>query len=87
MTSYQIDFRVVLDGNFSDIHPFISGVLQGTILALLLFLVYINDLPISIQCNVRLYVDDAMLCSTIRTLTDYISLQQDLNTLSHWATT
>ena len=79
--------RVILDGNFSDIHPVISGVPQGTILAPLLFLVYINDLPTSIKCNVRLYADDAMLYSTIHTLTDCISLQQDLNTLFHWATT
>ena len=77
--------RVVLDGNFSDIHPVISGVPQETPL---LFLIYINDLPTSIKCNVRLYADDAMLYSTIHTLTDCISLQQDfLNTLFHWATT
>ena len=81
--------RVILDGNFSDIHPVISGVPQGTILAPLLFLVYINDLPTytSIKCNVRLYADDVMLYSTIHTLTDCIILQQDLNTLFHWATT
>ena len=76
--------RVILDGNFSDIHPVISGVPQRTILAPLLFLVYINDLP---KCNVRLYADDAMLYSTIHTLTDCIILQQDLNTPFHWAST
>ena len=53
----------------------------------MLFLVYINDLPTSIKCNVRLYADDVILYPTIHTLTNCISLQQDLNTLFHWATT
>ena len=30
-----------------------------------------------LKCNVRLYADDAMLYSTIHTLADCISLQQD----------
>ena len=42
-----------------------SGVPQGTILAPLLFLCYINDLPENLSSKVRLYADDVLLYKTI----------------------
>ena len=78
--------RVVLDGFTSESHPVNSGVPQGTILAPLLFLCYINDLPSSIQCKIGLYADDTILYSTIHTLSDCITLQKDLDSLTQWAT-
>ena len=53
--------RVVLDRFTSELHPVNSGVPQGTILAPLLFLCYINDLPSSIQSKIGLYADDTIL--------------------------
>ena len=38
-----------------------SGVPQGTVLAQLLFLCYINDFPDHVTSNVRLYADDVLL--------------------------
>ena len=78
--------RVVLDGFTSESHPVNSGVPQGTILAPLLFLCYVNDLPSSIQCKIGLYADDTILYSTIHTLSDCITLQKDLDSLTQWAT-
>ena len=41
-----------------------KGILQGSILGLFLFLVYINDLPNSCNSDIMLYADDAvLLCS------------------------
>ena len=76
---------MVLDGFTSESHPVNSGVPQGTILAPLLFLCYINDLPSSIQSKIGLYADNTILYSTIHTISDCITLQEDLNSLTQWA--
>ena len=36
----------------------ISGIPQGSVLKLLLFLLYINDIPDLVQSNLKMFVDD-----------------------------
>ena len=51
--------------------PVLSGVPQGTVLALLLFLVYINDLPTCVRNKVRLYADDTLMYTLKMTVFHY----------------
>ena len=55
--------EVVLNGKSSQEYPVNSGVSQGSILGPTLFLLYINDLPGDVICNIAIYADDTTLYS------------------------
>ena len=78
--------KVVLDGQASDPVPVLSGVPQGSVLGLVLFLIFINDLPDNIRSSVRLFADDCVLYRNIKSPIDCQILQDDLDSLSQWET-
>ena len=78
---------VILENQKSHSTPVLSGVPQGTVLAPLLFLLYINDLPICVRNKIKLYADDVLLYSPIHSTVDCITLQQDLDLLAQWSHT
>ena len=54
---------MILDGKSSQEHPVNAGVPQGSILGSTLFLLYINDLPDNVICNIAIYADDTTFFS------------------------
>ena len=77
--------QVIVNGCSSNPTNVMSGVPQGTVVAPLLFLCYINDLPENVSSKVRLYADDVLIYNTIHSKEDCLMLQEDLNSLQLWA--
>ena len=71
--------RVVLDGKSSQEYPVNAGIRQGFILGLTLFLLYINDLPEDVICDIAIYADDTIL--SILSVTGHLICGNNLNWL------
>ena len=54
---------MVMDGKSSQEYPVNAGVSQGYILGPKLFVLFINDIPDDVICNISIYVDDNTLYS------------------------
>ena len=78
--------RVVLNGTSSHWARVKSGVPQlGSILGPLLFILYINDLPDTVTCEIKLFADDTKIYSTIKDTSDTLLLQQNLYKVNEWS--
>ena len=70
------------DSNVAEIKV---GVPQGSCIAPLLFLIYINDLPKTIQGKVSMYAEDTSLCYTSNDIFKLESaMNEDLELLDNW---
>ena len=61
---------MVLDGKSSQEYPVNAGVLQYSILDPTLFLLYINDIPDDVICDIAIYADDTTLYSKCNEASD-----------------
>ena len=78
--------RVTLNGKTSDWECIWAGVQQGSVLGLLFFLIYINDLATDLKSNVKLFADDASLFSIFSDLLETANiLNEHLDKIWRWA--
>ena len=68
--------RVVLNGQSSNWVDVKASVPQGSIMRLLLFLIYIKGLPEGLITNAKLFADDTSLFSVVR---DIAAITEELN--------
>lgn len=79
---------VHIEGCSSDLLPVQSGVPQGSVLGPLLFLLYVNDIPLATSfCSTYLFADDTKLLEAASRGTLSTHLQHDLDSLALWCST
>ena len=77
--------KVNLNKTFSEPGKLLYGVPQGSILGPLLFLLYINDMPQAVKCELLLYADDTCLIFQHNDIKEIeIQLNKNLSLICHW---
>jgi len=79
--------RVVIENCNSKSIPVVSGIVQGSVLGPVLFILYINDVSdvINSPVNLQLFADDLKLFSNFTISSATHSLQQALDAVSAWS--
>ena len=66
------EMRTVIRDNYSSWSGVTSGVPQGSVLAPIMFQIYINDMQEGLNSYINLLADDAKLLRVIKSLADYM---------------
>ena len=85
---YHRNQKVFFNGKWSSPKSTTSGVPQGSILGPLLFLLFINDLPLNIDSNCHLFADDVQIyrsCEISGTAACISSLNKDVKQVVEWS--
>lgn len=78
-------FQIVKYGNlYSDPISVSSGIPQNDHLSPTLFLIFTNDVSLSIKNSNLLFADDAKIFKTINSKSDTMLIQSDLNCFHKW---
>ena len=78
-------FKVNIDKQFSDPGNLTCGVPQGSISVPLLFLLYVNDMPQTVKCDLFRYADDRCLTfqhENVKEIKDQLNL--NFSSLCYW---
>ena len=78
--------RFLISGVPSAWLPVTSGVPQGSIVGQLLFLLYINDLPVNVRhSKIALFADDAKGVKNVKSVASCIELHGDIDSIFSWS--
>ena len=78
-------FQVNIENDYSNLGKLNCGVPQGSILGPLIFLIYVNDMPQAVDCDLFLYADDTCVGfndKNIKTIEN--NLNRNFNSLCDW---
>ena len=77
---------MVLNDETSEWRRVLAGVPQDSILGPLLLLIFINDIPAKLGCNMKIFADDTSLFSLVRDPNESLTkLGRDLGRVARWA--
>ena len=78
-------FMINLENSFSEVSSISCGVPQESILGPLLFLIYVNDMPMAVKFDLFLYADDTCLVFQYKTFKDIEKqLNDDFANICDW---
>ena len=79
------EMRTVIRDTYSNWKRVTSGVPQGSVIAPIMFQIYVNDMQMGVTSYINLFADDAKLFRVIESQNDCQQLQSDINRIYEWS--
>jgi len=79
--------RVIINGMKSKPAWVLSGIPQGSVLGPLLFILFVNDMPETVQSHIQMFADDTKIFREVNNPAESLLLQTDIEILEKWSST